>query len=51
MINNYINLKARIIDSLRSQGYRENWTYPVLKRIGYTDFLTDHLNKETLCKQ
>jgi len=35
-INHYINLKTHIIDSLKSQGMRENWTYPTLRDIGFT---------------
>ena len=33
-INQFLNLKFRIIESLRSQKYNENWTYPVLLSTG-----------------
>lgn len=36
MINDYINLKALIIESLRKQGSKENWTYPTLKNLNFT---------------
>jgi len=36
MINQYINLKAKIIQSLRAQKLREDWTYPTLRNIGFT---------------
>ncbi len=32
-INDFLNLKARIISSLKEQGYRENWMYPILKNL------------------
>ena len=36
MINEYINLKVLIIESLRAQKYPANFTYPLLKQIKYT---------------
>ena len=36
MINQYINLKAKIVESLRAQKLREEWTYPTLRNIGFT---------------
>lgn len=30
-INHFLNLKVLIINSLKEQGYRENWMYPFLK--------------------
>jgi len=33
-INQFLNLKFHIVESLRSQKLRENWTYPTLKSTG-----------------
>lgn len=33
-INQFLNLKFRMIESLKSQGARENWIYPTLKSTG-----------------
>jgi len=35
-INEYINLKALIIESLRVQKFPENFTYPMLKGLKFT---------------
>lgn len=32
-INQLLNLKVLIIESLRKQGYPSNWTYPTLKNL------------------
>ena len=32
-INQLLNLKFKIIESLRKQGYKSNWTYPTLKTL------------------
>jgi len=33
-INQFLNLKFKMIESLKSQGHRENWIYPTLKSTG-----------------
>jgi len=32
-INNFLNLKFLIIDSLKSQGSKDNWIYPTLRTL------------------
>ena len=32
-INNFLNLKFRLIESLKSQGVRQNWIYPTLNTL------------------
>ena len=32
-INDFLNLKVRIIESLKAQKCKENWTYPMLKHL------------------
>ncbi len=32
-INNFLNLKFLLIESLRAQGTRENWIYPTLSTL------------------
>lgn len=32
-INQLLNLKFKIIESLRKQGYKSSWTYPTLKTL------------------
>jgi len=34
-INDFINLKVRIIDSLKAQGHKENWMYPTLRNLNF----------------
>lgn len=40
-INQLLNLKVLIIESLRKQGYPSNWTYPTLKTLNIHQI---HLN-------
>jgi len=32
-INHFLNLKVLIIESLKKQGYKSNWSYPTLKTL------------------